>query len=722
MIKFWKKTLTVVLCAAITVSAGSCGRRKKEPKPEPKATPIVDEGNTDANGKGDGQSDIPLVVGCSKLDKKFNPFIKKGRSDKRAVDFTQIYLVTNDRNGDIIHRGIDGEVREYNGDSYTYYGPANIEVSYDEARDKTTYKITLRDDISFSDGVNVTIDDVIFSIYAFCDNSYKGDIKLSSQSIEGLQNYRMNNSRFESVSDKNVRKYIKKNASKIKKWSKKNKLHKKDYDYKKKLYYQVRKWIAGDLKKKGKAKPVKNIKGIKRISNYSMSLTTYGYNESVIEALKIPICPLHYYGDETKYDYFNNKFGFKRGDISAVRANKTSPMGAGAYRFVKYENDIIYYTSNEIYYKGCPKIAYLQLKDMDKLLKEKQEEIQQYKDKGELDINEYAAAVEMSAGTMDVFEEDIPAEDIRWITQINSNGDIDGNKLSVEFFPNGSYEYIGINKETVKVGKSPYNRQSVALRKVFATVFSAYKSEIEKAYGVKMKLIDYPCDSSSWIYPDDEDENYSVAYNEDYFGGIIYKAKDAADDKTEKLLNAVTKYLQIAGFSFENGRIKRCPVNVEPQFEIIIAGGEDNPIYNVITAGSEFFEKIGITLNIIPANDESEVMQIVKQGKHQMWAGTFSPEVGFFDKYAGKDSVFGLEDEKITEFAYEKPAIYDKSVRKEKYLSMMNYLRKFVIEVPINELQETVMYSSARIKKETMTQEVTKYYDWSQEIQNIEMK
>ena len=53
---------------------------------------------------------------------------------------------------------------------------------------------------------------------------------------------------------------------------------------------------------------------------------------------------------------------------------------------------------------------------------------------------------------------------------------------------------------------------------------------------------------------------------------------------------------------------------------------------------------------------------------------------------------------------------------------MMNYLRKFVIEVPINELQETVMYSSARIKKETMTQEVTKYYDWSQEIQNIEMK
>ena len=208
MIKFWKKTLTVVLCAAITVSAGSCGWRKKEPKPEPKATPIVDECNTDANGKGDGQSDIPLVVGCSKLDKKFNPFIKKCRSDKRAVDFTQIYLVTNDRNGDIIHRGIDGEVREYNGDSYTYYGPANIEVSYDEARDKTTYKITLRDDISFSDGVNVTIDDVIFSIYAFCDNSYKGDIKLSSQSIEGLQNYRMNNSRFESVSDKNVRKFI----------------------------------------------------------------------------------------------------------------------------------------------------------------------------------------------------------------------------------------------------------------------------------------------------------------------------------------------------------------------------------------------------------------------------------------------------------------------------------------------------------------------------------
>ena len=36
----------------------------------------------------------------------------------------------------------------------------------------------------------MTADDVIFSMYVFCDSSYRGDIKLGKQKISGLKKYR----------------------------------------------------------------------------------------------------------------------------------------------------------------------------------------------------------------------------------------------------------------------------------------------------------------------------------------------------------------------------------------------------------------------------------------------------------------------------------------------------------------------------------------------------
>ena len=40
-------------------------------------------------------------------------------------------------------------------------------------KNTTEYKIKIRNDMRFSDGEKVTIDDVIFSMYVFCDTSYR---------------------------------------------------------------------------------------------------------------------------------------------------------------------------------------------------------------------------------------------------------------------------------------------------------------------------------------------------------------------------------------------------------------------------------------------------------------------------------------------------------------------------------------------------------------------
>ena len=52
-------------------------------------------------------------------------------------------------------------------------------------------------------------------------------------------------------------------------------------------------------------------------------------------------------------------------------------MGAGPYRYVKYEKKIVYYTYNELYFNGCPKTAFVQIKEMHSILKKAEKHIAQ---------------------------------------------------------------------------------------------------------------------------------------------------------------------------------------------------------------------------------------------------------------------------------------------------------------------------------------------------------
>ena len=87
---------------------------------------------------------------------------------------------------------------------------------------------------------------------------------------------------------------------------------------------------------------VENIAGIKKIDSYTVEVTTADYEAPAIYAIfGITVAPLHYYGDKSLYDYVNNQFGFTFGDLSGVRAKASHPVGAGPYKFMKYENRVV---------------------------------------------------------------------------------------------------------------------------------------------------------------------------------------------------------------------------------------------------------------------------------------------------------------------------------------------------------------------------------------------
>lgn len=228
----------------------------------------------------------------------FNPFYAKNENDVRVVDLTSVRLLTFDRNGSLIENAIEGMETEFNGELYNYNGVADVNILH---YDKTEIVITIRDNVYFSDGELLDVDDLIFTMYVLSDPSYNGPFGFSDLPIMGMEEYK-----------------------------------------------------NGDAL---------NISGITRINDNSLKIQLTQNDKYLLSKLDLFIAPLHHYGDVAKYNYENSSFGFEKGNVAFVSSK--SLLGAGAFSFVTSDENSVYFTMNRSYYKGTPKIKHVVLKQID---------------------------------------------------------------------------------------------------------------------------------------------------------------------------------------------------------------------------------------------------------------------------------------------------------------------------------------------------------------------
>lgn len=424
-----RQLLAILLAGTMAAGLAACGGGgdNGDSNNSTQQTPSTQGGQAQAenNGGGSGSSDTPLVIAEDPMNEKFSPFFYESVPDGRvAYETTAISLVSNDRAGQFIYEGIDGYTSEWNGTEYTYYTPVDIKVT-ENADGTVFYDFKLRDDLKFSDGEEVTADDVIFSFYVFCDPTYDGSSSTFSLPIEGMEAYRSGMSTLSSLiagagEDNTDFTFWTEDQQKAF-WAAINEggvaFAQEIVDYcveagaaadandvaaaasawgfsldegatTKDFILAVGKqygWSFSAMEAEsagtslaslipedvydystqgvatGEAAP--NISGIQKIDDKNVRVVLTEVDATAISQLGISVAPLHYYGDESQYDYDNNKFGFPKGDLSIVRSKTTAPLGAGPYKFVKYENKIAYLEANEYYYGGVPATKYLQFKE-----------------------------------------------------------------------------------------------------------------------------------------------------------------------------------------------------------------------------------------------------------------------------------------------------------------------------------------------------------------------
>ena len=64
----------------------------------------------------------------------------------------------------------------------------------------------------------------------------------------------------------------------------------------------------------------------------------------------------------------------------------------------------------------------------------------------------------------------------------------------------------------------------------------------------------------------------------------------------------------------------------------------------------------------------------------------------------------------------------DQSYRKAVYKSCLDIIVDWAVEVPVYQRQNAIIFSAERVDLDIVTPDITTYYTWLREIQNIELK
>ena len=335
-----------------------------------------------------GSGASSLKVGVGTITGEFHPFYAQSPGDRAVV--AQTYR-------SIQRRGADNRlINDCGGISYEYVGDSKVK-----------YTVTIRDDLRFSNGDPVTIQDVIFFYYFISDASYDGVYSdFYRNDIEGLKAYYYNDpdyaAKLSEIADQVSKNYTAQTIEKAdliaylsetalgglfggidapspyggtwKAWMESSghgqalkaakddkailqavaqaeaEAHPKDYDpaewYRQKLTKEyLQRSYAGGAK-------VTEISGIRKVNDYTCTVLFNSRSINAISQLNALLVSEKFYA-----------VNYVKGEAKAVHDMKSFGVGTGPYFLSEYEGNRVTMNANEYYSDGKPAFSSLQFVD-----------------------------------------------------------------------------------------------------------------------------------------------------------------------------------------------------------------------------------------------------------------------------------------------------------------------------------------------------------------------
>lgn len=682
-----RKVLSILLVLCMLLSLAGCkSKDSKDTVSETEATGDTTQ-STEATEVPDkvvatGQYDT-LVVGTSAFNGVFNPMFSFSAFDNQVTDMIFSPVSWLDPTGAVIDNAGHVEAEE---------------VTAEDGHTQVKYTVSVKPGMTFSDGKPVTIDDVMFYYYVCSDPTYDGSSTFSTLDIVGLKDYYYDTPDYTAQLEKITKEAEDKYSL--------DKISEEDY----KAYLRDSKlagwwegidsydWV-GYLQGEGydptgiekdeeklfemlvDCEYTKYFDGYDPQSYYQGKLEDEYIKGNLEDGIDVAeISGITRVDDNTCTVLFNSPnisgdkqvawipivpkhyYGadFTKGNLDGIKAFNGTPVGSGPYKFVSYQDNIVSLEANPSYFKGAPKIPNLKFQVVS------QEDMVDTVINGDIDITEPSASLEV-------------------VDQVESAG------MEYSLVDNPGYGYIAISAERIP---------DINVRKGLMHLMNR-KPAVESYYGELAEVIERPMTPTVAEYPHDAKEVYGY--------------------DTDKAL----QYFTDAGYAKDaNGKLSKDGQPLKITIGIAGDGTMNHPSAPILTQMANDLQSIGGEL-IIQDLDSSTLFSMFQSGELDMWVAAWgnASDCDLTQMFGskGNDNDTHLESAEVDKLQLEILKTVDFEERCKLVAQELDLIMEAAVYMPVYQRKNMLIYNSETIKTDTLPAETTTYWDYTKEIEKLEM-
>lgn len=676
-----KKTLALLLAMVLVIgslTACSGGKDNSDAQGSSEDSSSDTSGDTSTSDNASTSTLDTLVIATQSRNGVYNPFFSSNSYDNQVLDMVFAPAIRLDENG---------EAMDWLGHVDTE------EVTAEDGHTQVKYTLKLKEDLVFSDGEPITIDDMIFTLYVMADPTYDGSSTFSTLDIVGMKEYYYDTENYSQIQQEISDKYSPENiseedfiaylvATNLEGWydgtlpgdvgdgtswadylaghgydasgiedpnEMLNLLAKCEYeqfgaDYDPLSYYSQQ-VVLGTVED---GIDVETISGIEKVDDYTMTVL---FNSPNISGDKLcfwqAVMPEHYYGAS-----------WSKGDLSSIKALNGAPLGAGPYKFISDENNLVTLQANENYFLGTPKIPNIKFQVVNE------------EDKVDLVVS----------GDVDITD---PSSSLEIMAQLDAEADVEYTLVD-----NPGYGYIGINAERVP---------DLNVRKGLMHLMNRAPA-VSSYYGDLGEVIERPMTPTVAEYPKDAKEFYGY-------------------DPAKAL-----EYFKAAGYEQVDGKL----VKDGKQLKIIVGIGEASTHSStpILTQMANDMESMGAEL-IVNDLQFSVLSTTIEAGELDMWVMAWGNSTD-----CDLTQIFGSKGNSNYQHYYsdEIDAIQAKILqtldfdeRCKLVAEELDMIMDAAVYMPIYQRKNMEIFNAANVNTSTLPENTTTYWNYASEIETLEM-
>lgn len=631
------------------------------------------------------QADKTLVVAVpADFEEKWNPILAESAYDQQVME--QIFVSPQRVNGrnELIDWG----------------GSCKAEMTADGG---VLYTVTCKEGMVFSDGEPITIDDYIYCLYVLADPSYTGPITITADDIDGIQEYYYDNPNISKVKAAVAEKYTTDTISE------------EDYiEYMKdELYslfwddprFEASPWGVDWVTyvKQYCGLPAEDLAAVDAAIAANDKDTFYyylckgeviscwndydpaaWYTEKLNQEMKTGegvatisgvtkiddyTCTVKYnsiniYGDRTVgtlYFMPEHYYGkLEKGTVGTKIQTNMVPLGSGPYKWVGFADKIVTCVANPLYFEGCPVIGTVKW---------------QY-------VPEADTIASLASGAIDVANPSGSKENI---------AELDAEGIAYDLTDNAGYGYCGFNCENLPL----------EVRKGLWCLMSNRTPAVSGYYGKLASVIERPMTTVLAEYPVEATQYYPYSKEE------------------------AMKHFEAAGYSLKNGSL----VNVKGEKLVVNAyiGGSgigDHPTFAMLVQAAEDLKSLGgelqiqdVAFNVLQGamNDGTADIFILA------WGNVTTCDKSTQFKTNGGQNRYRVSNGRMDALLDEIIVTIDLEERRALVAEMLDLAMDLCIELPVYQRKNILAYNQQNINMDSMPDEVTAFWDYTDELWKVEM-